>query len=71
MIGNHKRLNQGLWFNLMRRNDFRSEFESNVEAARGDKARQTHSKLQTVGGKRWQAAVSQISHATRLESRSQ
>ena len=33
MIGNHKRLNQGLWFNLMRRRDFRREFESNVDAA--------------------------------------
>jgi branched-chain amino acid transport system ATP-binding protein len=34
MIGNHKRLNQGLWFNLMRRRDFRREFEENLEAAR-------------------------------------
>jgi branched-chain amino acid transport system ATP-binding protein/sulfate-transporting ATPase len=34
MIGNHKRLNQGLWFNLMKRGDFRREFEANVEAAR-------------------------------------
>ncbi len=27
MIGNHKRLNQGLWFNLIRRGDFKREFE--------------------------------------------
>ena len=29
MIGNHKRLNQGLWFNLMRRGAFKREFEAN------------------------------------------
>ncbi len=34
MIGNHKRLNQGLWFNLVRRADFRREFEENYCAAR-------------------------------------
>ncbi len=34
MIGNHKRLNQGLWFNLVRRADFRQEFEENYRAAR-------------------------------------
>jgi branched-chain amino acid transport system ATP-binding protein len=34
MIGNHKRLNQGLWFNLIQRRDFRREFDENVEAAR-------------------------------------
>jgi branched-chain amino acid transport system ATP-binding protein/sulfate-transporting ATPase len=34
MIGNHKRLNQGLWFNLIKRPDFRHEFEENFEAAR-------------------------------------
>jgi branched-chain amino acid transport system ATP-binding protein len=34
MIGNHKRLNQGLWFNLMRRGDFKREFEANYQAAR-------------------------------------
>jgi branched-chain amino acid transport system ATP-binding protein len=34
MIGNHKRLNQGLWFNLVRRADFRREFEDNYRAAR-------------------------------------
>ena len=34
MIGNHKRLNQGLWFNLVRRADFRREFEENYSAAR-------------------------------------
>jgi branched-chain amino acid transport system ATP-binding protein/sulfate-transporting ATPase len=34
MIGNHQRLNQGLWFNLMRRGDFRAEFAQNLEAAR-------------------------------------
>lgn len=34
MIGNHKRLNQGLWFNLVRRADFRREFEKNYRAAR-------------------------------------
>jgi branched-chain amino acid transport system ATP-binding protein len=34
MIGNHKRLNQGLWFNLMRRGEFKREFEANYAAAR-------------------------------------
>jgi branched-chain amino acid transport system ATP-binding protein len=34
MIGNHKRLNQGLWFNLFRRGDFRREFEASYGAAR-------------------------------------
>jgi len=34
MIGNHTRLNQGLWFNLMRRGAFRREFEANHAAAR-------------------------------------
>jgi len=34
MIGNHKRLNQGLWFNLVRRDDFRREFEEGYAAAR-------------------------------------
>jgi branched-chain amino acid transport system ATP-binding protein/sulfate-transporting ATPase len=34
MIGNHKRLNQGLWFNLVRRTDFKREFEENYRAAR-------------------------------------
>jgi branched-chain amino acid transport system ATP-binding protein/sulfate-transporting ATPase len=34
MIGNHKRLNQGLWFNLMRRKAFRREFEASYRAAR-------------------------------------
>jgi len=34
MIGNHKRLNQGLWFNLMRRGAFRREFEASYGAAR-------------------------------------
>jgi branched-chain amino acid transport system ATP-binding protein len=34
MIGNHKRLNQGLWFNLFRRGDFKREFEANYQAAR-------------------------------------
>lgn len=34
MIGNHKRLTQGLWFNLMRRGAFRREFEENYETAR-------------------------------------
>ena len=34
MIGNHKRLNQGLWFNLVRRADFRREFDENHRAAR-------------------------------------
>jgi branched-chain amino acid transport system ATP-binding protein/sulfate-transporting ATPase len=33
MIGNHKRLNQGLWFNLMRRRAFKAEFEANYRAA--------------------------------------
>ena len=34
MIGNHKRLNQGLWFNLIRRGEFKREFEANYDAAR-------------------------------------
>ena len=34
MIGNHKRLDQGLWFNLMRRGALRREFEANYSAAR-------------------------------------
>ena len=34
MIGNHKRLRQGLWFNLMSRSAFRREFEANYETAR-------------------------------------
>jgi branched-chain amino acid transport system ATP-binding protein len=34
MIGNHKRLNQGLWFNLVRRRDFKREFEQSYHAAR-------------------------------------
>lgn len=34
MIGNHKRLNQGLLFNLFRRGDFKREFEENYRAAR-------------------------------------
>jgi len=34
MIGNHKRLNQGLWFNLARRAALKQEFERNYAAAR-------------------------------------
>jgi branched-chain amino acid transport system ATP-binding protein len=34
MIGNHKRLNQGLWFNLIRRGKFKREFEASYRAAR-------------------------------------
>ena len=34
MIGNHKRLNQGLWFNLVRRRKFKLEFEASYLAAR-------------------------------------
>ena len=30
MIGNHKRLKQGLWFNLVRRGDFKREFEAGI-----------------------------------------
>jgi branched-chain amino acid transport system ATP-binding protein len=33
MIGNHKRLNQGIWFNLFRRADFKREFEDNYRSA--------------------------------------
>lgn len=33
MIGNHKRLNQGLWFNLARRGAFRREFEESFDEA--------------------------------------
>ena len=34
MIGNHKHLNQGLWFNLFKRAAFKREFEANYAAAR-------------------------------------
>lgn len=34
MIGNHKRLNQGLWFNLVRRRDFKRQFEESYAGAR-------------------------------------
>ena len=34
MIGNHKRLNQGLWFNLVSRGKFKLEFEASYLAAR-------------------------------------
>jgi branched-chain amino acid transport system ATP-binding protein/sulfate-transporting ATPase len=34
MIGNHKRLQQGLWFNLMQRAAFRAEYEENFSRAR-------------------------------------
>ena len=34
MIGNHKRLSQGLWFNLIKRRDFKHEFEASYAAAR-------------------------------------
>lgn len=34
IIGNHKHLNQGLWFNLLRRGDFKREFEASYRAAR-------------------------------------
>ncbi|HMA55839.1 MAG TPA: ABC transporter ATP-binding protein [Pseudolabrys sp.] len=34
MIGNHKRLNQGLWFNLVKRSDFKREFERSYADAR-------------------------------------
>jgi len=33
MIGNHKNLNQGLWFNLMSRKAFKRQFEDNYRAA--------------------------------------
>jgi branched-chain amino acid transport system ATP-binding protein len=33
MIGNHKRLNQSVWFNLVRRRAFRQEFEANFAEA--------------------------------------
>ena len=33
MIGNHKRLNQGLWFNLVKRGDFKRQFEESYAAA--------------------------------------
>lgn len=35
MIGNHKRLNQGLWFNLIKRGNFKRQFEESYAAARG------------------------------------
>jgi branched-chain amino acid transport system ATP-binding protein/sulfate-transporting ATPase len=34
MIGNHKRLQQGIWFNLVQRSAFKAEFEANFHAAR-------------------------------------
>ncbi len=34
MVGNHKRLTQGLWFNLARRNDFKREFDAAYASAR-------------------------------------
>jgi len=34
MIGNHKHLNQGLWFNLVKRGDFKRQFEESYAAAR-------------------------------------
>ena len=34
MIGNHKRLSQGLWFNLMRRSALKHEFETAYASAR-------------------------------------
>ena len=34
MIGNHKRLDHGLWFNLFRRTAFRREFEAAFDEAR-------------------------------------
>jgi branched-chain amino acid transport system ATP-binding protein len=34
MIGNHKRLNQGLWFNLMRRKAFKRQLDDSYRAAR-------------------------------------
>jgi branched-chain amino acid transport system ATP-binding protein/sulfate-transporting ATPase len=34
MVGNHKRLTQGLWFNLMRRRAFSGEFDRGCEAVR-------------------------------------
>ena len=34
MIGNHKRLNQGLWFNLMRRGGFQARVRAKLRAAR-------------------------------------
>ena len=34
MIGNHKRLNQGLWFNLITRGHFKRQFEESYAAAR-------------------------------------
>ena len=33
MVGNHKRLTQGLWFNLVRRRDFKREFDANYASA--------------------------------------
>ena len=34
MVGNHMRLDQGLWFNLVRRQDFKRQFEENFDRAR-------------------------------------
>jgi branched-chain amino acid transport system ATP-binding protein len=34
LIGDHKRLSQGLWFNLMRRSDLKREFEASYRTAR-------------------------------------
>ena len=49
MIGNHKQLNQGLWFNLFRRGAFRREFEASYRAARA---------LVEVSSRRWPIACS-------------
>ena len=34
MIGNHKRLTQGIWFNLVRRKHFKREFDAAYDSAR-------------------------------------
>ena len=34
MVGNHMQLDQGLWFNLVARKDFKRQFEENFERAR-------------------------------------
>lgn len=34
MVGNHKRLTQGIWFNLAQRKDFKREFDAAYDSAR-------------------------------------
>ena len=57
MIGNHKRLTQGLWFNLMRRGAFKREFAAAYRLAA--RARSIRS------SRRWRRGCSSRSPACR------